>query len=224
MLTVWVKQDGQWKVAATQVTAEQPNRSAGDASSVGAAAHPEQAGQPPRTSTEDQPTKKQDLTAEASSALQNRPLKQWGGIVFRAIPLAQSGSARLEEQRNPQSEAEAIKVIAAFNEAGNKRDLEGLRNALNFPYIRIASGNVRIAHTREDFTSDAPPQWQAEGWHHSTVDSVEIIQSSADKVHAAVVFSRYKADSTRYATYRTLRIITKQNGHWGIQCSSSFAP
>jgi len=160
MLTVWVKQVGQWKVAATQITAEQTTQ----------------------------------------------------------------GSPAEEQNRNSESEAEARRVIAAFNEAGNKRDLEGLRNALNFPYIRIASGNVRISRTREEFTSDAPPQWQAEGWHHSSVDSVEFIQSSSDKVHAAVVFSRYKADGTRYATYRTLRIITKQDGHWGVQCSSSFAP
>lgn len=127
-------------------------------------------------------------------------------------------------ERNPQIEAEASKVIDAFNVAGNKRDLEGLRNAMNFPYVRVASGKVTIHQTRDEMTTDAPPGTAAEGWDHSTVDSVEFIHSDANKVHAAVVFSRYKADGTRYATYRTLRIITKQEGHWGIQCSSSFAP
>ncbi len=129
-----------------------------------------------------------------------------------------------EQDRNPQSESEAGRVIAAFNEANNNRDIEGLRNALNFPFVRIASGRISIARTREEFTSDWPPGAVEEGWHHSVVDSVQFIQSSSDKVHAAVVFSRHKADGTRYATYRTLRIITKQAGHWGIQCSSSFAP
>lgn len=134
------------------------------------------------------------------------------------------GEATSQQDRTSENEAQARRVIDAFNAAGNRRDVEGLRNALNFPFVRIAGGKVSIARTREEFASDAPPQWREEGWHHSTVDSVEFIQSSSDKVHAAVVFSRYKADGTRYATYRTLRIITKQDGHWGIQCSSSFAP
>jgi len=154
---------------------------------------------------------------------------RWQAIFQHSVPAIAaekkpSDEASGQENRNPESEAEARRVIAAFSEAGNKRDLVGLRNAVNFPYVRIANGKVSISRTREEFTSDAPPQWQSEGWHHSTVDSVEFIQSSSDKVHAAVVFSRYKADGTRYATYRTLRIITKQDGHWGIQCSSSFAP
>ncbi len=140
---------------------------------------------------------------------------------------AQTVRASDEEQqdRNQESEAEARRVIDGFNLANNRRDVEGLRNASNFPFVRIASGKVSITPTREEFTiQDWPPGAAAEGWHHSSVDSVQFIQSSSSKVHAAVVFSRYKADGTRYATYRTLRIITKQHGHWGIQCSSSFAP
>jgi len=130
-----------------------------------------------------------------------------------------------QQDRNQESEAEARRVIDGFNLANNRRDVEGLRNASNLPFVRIASGKVSITATREEFTiQDWPPGAAAEGWHHSSVDSVQFIQSSSDKVHAAVVFSRYKADGTRYATYRTLRIITKQDGHWGIQCSSSFAP
>ena len=137
-----------------------------------------------------------------------------------------SAQALLEQQdRNSESEAEARRVIDAFNLANNRRDVEGLRNALNFPFVRIASGKVSVTRTREEFTiQDWPPGAVAEGWHHSAVDSVQFVQSSTEKVHAIVIFSRYKADGTRYATYRTLRIITKQDGHWGIQCSSSFAP
>ena len=150
---------------------------------------------------------------------------QWYLVLAQNTPRATVSTEGTGQQaRNAESEAEARRVIAAFSDAGNKRDLQGLRNALNFPFVRIASGKVAITRTREEFTSDAPLRWREEGWHHSTVDSVEFIQSSGDKVHAAVTFSRYKADGTRYATYRTLRIITKQDGHWGIQCSSSFAP
>jgi hypothetical protein len=60
--------------------------------------------------------------------------------------------------------------------------------------------------------------------HHSGLDSVTFVQSDAEKVHAIVVFSRYKTDGTKYVSYPTLWIITKINGHWGIQVRSSFAP
>jgi hypothetical protein len=39
-----------------------------------------------------------------------------------------------------------------------------------------------------------------------------------------VVFSRYKADGTKYATYQSLWMVTKKEGAWGVQARSSFAP
>jgi hypothetical protein len=39
-----------------------------------------------------------------------------------------------------------------------------------------------------------------------------------------VVFSRYKADGTKYATYQSLWIVTKKDDGWGVQARSSFAP
>ncbi len=44
------------------------------------------------------------------------------------------------------------------------------------------------------------------------------------KVHFEVVFSRYKADGTKYATYQSLWVSTRKDGRWGIQARSSFAP
>ena len=49
-------------------------------------------------------------------------------------------------------------------------------------------------------------------------------QNDAVKVHFEVVFSRYKADGTKYATYQSLWIVTQKDGQWGVQARSSFAP
>ena len=46
----------------------------------------------------------------------------------------------------------------------------------------------------------------------------------ADKVHFDVCFSRYLADGSRYATHQALWVVTRLEGHWGIQARSSFAP
>ena len=126
--------------------------------------------------------------------------------------------------RNDQSEAEARRVIEAYFPLFNKRDISGLLEVVNFPHIRIAKGEITIIEAPEKWGGDPTPLDPREGWHRSGLDSVEFIQSSHDKVHAIVVFSRYKEDGSRYVTYPTLWIVTKVNGHWGIQIRSTFAP
>jgi hypothetical protein len=126
--------------------------------------------------------------------------------------------------RNDQSEAEARRVIEAYFPLFNKRDASGPLEVVNFPHIRIAQGSVTVIESPEEWTGDPTPLDPKEGWHRSALDSLEFIQSSHDKVHAIVVFSRHKADGSRYVTYPTLWIVTRQNGHWGIQIRSTFAP
>ncbi len=76
------------------------------------------------------------------------------------------------------------RVIDAFFLAANKPDLEGLRDASNFPFIRIARGKVTIYQARQDFTQVSPPGAAAEGWHHRVLDSAQFIQSGSHKVDA----------------------------------------
>src|SRR5262249_753134 len=61
-------------------------------------------------------------------------------------------------------------------------------------------------------------------WSHSALDSLEFVQSDATKAHALVVFSRYKADGTRYISYPTLWIVTRIDGAWRTQSRSTLAP
>jgi len=106
----------------------------------------------------------------------------------------------------------------------NKGDVKGLLQVVNFPHIRMAGGTITMIPSAAEWTGDPTPISAAEGWDHSGLDSTQFVQSSAGKVHALVVFSRYRADGTRYATYHTLWIVTRIDGHWGVQCRSSFAP
>jgi len=53
---------------------------------------------------------------------------------------------------------------------------------------------------------------------------VTMRQNDPVKVHFEVVFSRYKADGSKYATYQSLWIVTQRDGTWGVQARSSFAP
>jgi hypothetical protein len=42
-------------------------------------------------------------------------------------------------------------------------------------------------------------------------------------VHLKVAFSRWRADGSLIGHFETIYIVTRQNGHWGIQARSSFA-
>ena len=119
---------------------------------------------------------------------------------------------------------EALRAIEIFFEGFNAEDDDRIREALNFPHARIASGRVRVVESPPDFETPFALLKQAEGWHHSTLDRAKVLHSGPDKVHFDVAFSRFKEDGSRYATHEALWVVTRVDGHWGIQARSSFAP
>jgi len=126
------------------------------------------------------------------------------------------------------SEIEAAKAIEAFFKAFNAHDVEAHRNVHHFPHVRINDqGQVRIVQNASEYRPlDLVLEHltRSEGWHHSTLDSVEVVHASPLKVHFNIQFSRYKADGSRYAVYKSLWIVTKKGDQWGIQARSSYAP
>jgi hypothetical protein len=116
--------------------------------------------------------------------------------------------------------AVATEYVSAFTD----RDMERSRAVLNYPSIRLASGRVMTWQSPDEYTIPWDLLAEREGWHHSTLDDVQVIQAGLDKVHIAAAFSRYREDGTRYVTHEALWLITNQDGHWGIQCRSSYAP
>ncbi len=122
------------------------------------------------------------------------------------------------------SEKEARQVVDAFFKAFNAMDEDGIRATLHFPHAMIAGVNLAITQKPEDFVNPTPHYAQTEGWHHSTLDSLKAVQSSLDKVHYLVEFSRCRADGYKYGTYQGLWILTKIDGRWGIKARSIFPP
>ena len=127
------------------------------------------------------------------------------------------------------SETEARKAIDAYFTAWNARDGEALQKILHYPHVRV-NGRGRVIVTEdiqnaeEHFKGVFDYLSEREGWNHSTLDMVEVIHASDVKVHFKIEFNRYKADGTKYATYQSLWIVTKEDGHWGILARSSYAP
>lgn len=131
---------------------------------------------------------------------------------------AREGGAEVEKA--------ALEVVQRFIDTFNARDVAAHRATLHYPHVRLASGEVAIARTPEEYAPrfDFARFAQATGWQRSTLDAAEVIQSFPDKVHVAVQFSRWRADGSRIGVYHALYVVTKQGDRFGIQCRSSTAP
>lgn len=133
----------------------------------------------------------------------------------------------MNENLWPESAAKAVAAIEGFMAALNAHDDAALLNLLHLPHVRISGAGVAIWHDRaeleatylRDFYQRAGPDW-----HHTVLDSTDVLHSSERKVHVLIQFTRCDAQGTPIAIYRSLWIMTNDNGRWGAQARSSFAP
>lgn len=122
--------------------------------------------------------------------------------------------------------AAAMKSLDDYMAAFNSRDPAAWAATLNYPHIRIASGTVSLTQTAEEFAAEMDFDAFAAryGWDHSKWDKRDVINAGPDKVHFNTRFTRYDKAGNQIATYDSLYIVTKQDGHWGTLARSSFAP
>ena len=125
----------------------------------------------------------------------------------------------------PGPEQEALGPLLNYQSAWNLRDIEGMKAAFHFPHIRIASGKIITLKEESAFPAGFFERFiKTTGWHYSLWDYRHAIQSTVDKVHFAVQFTRYRADDTVIGHYPSLWIVSLIDGRWGVQARSSFAP
>lgn len=117
--------------------------------------------------------------------------------------------------------AEARAVLEEYFRAWNDADNSVIAKISNFPRVSLGgNGLVVVRENPEEIAIDFEALRNAEGWDHSTLDLVDAVQASGEKVHFRVVVSRRRADGMAYRTAPALYIVTKQNGHWGLQLQS----
>ena len=112
--------------------------------------------------------------------------------------------------------------MAAFN----ARDPVAWAATLNYPHLRIASGELVVSESEEEFAErmDFDAFAERNGWDHSAWDEIEVVQVAENGVNVALTFSRYNADDEVISTFNTLYLVTHENDRWGIRARSSFAP
>ena len=132
-----------------------------------------------------------------------------------------------QENQWPESAAAAVSAIASFMAAINARDTDTLHKLLHLPHIRISGGGVAIWHDMEELEATYMRDFYAragDDWHHTVLDSADVLHSSEHKVHVLIQFTRFATDGGALSTYRSLWIMTHVNERWGAQARSSFAP
>ena len=132
-----------------------------------------------------------------------------------------------QENQWPDSAAAAVSAIESFMAAINAGDADAAHELLHLPHVRISGGGVAIWHDREELEATYMRDFYARAgadWHHTVLDSADVLHSSEHKVHVLIQFTRYATDDSAIATYRSLWIMTDVGGGWGAQARSSFAP
>ena len=136
-----------------------------------------------------------------------------------------SGTTTQTENEPHASERQARAALDAFIEAWNTGHNDALRDTMNFPFVTVApNGRMIVADTPRAFATDFDEMRARDGWHHSTFDLVQATWVALDRVNFKVVWSRHRADGTRYAGGTIFYIVTNQDGHWGLQLRSPMPP
>lgn len=119
--------------------------------------------------------------------------------------------------------AAALGVLDRHMSALNARDDVALARTLHFPHYRLSGAGMRIWESPERYFADFRARAGGD-WHHSAWDFRKVIAASTEKVHLDVQFTRYRADNSAIASYRSIWVVTRIGGKWAAELRSSFAP
>lgn len=119
-------------------------------------------------------------------------------------------------------EREALAVVERYLTAINARDTEAIRDAFNFPHVRVRGDGEMVRHeTPADYDFDSFfSRTGPDGWDHTKWDNTEVVFATPAKAHVAVDFTRYRADGSVIGRYFSLYVVTCADGHWGILVGS----
>ena len=116
----------------------------------------------------------------------------------------------------------ALAVMTAHIEALNRRDRAAIAAALHFPHVRLSGTKLKIWDDQTSYLADFLSRVGA-SWHHSEFADISIVRASSDKVHLDVEVRRFDADDRLLTRFRSLWVLTEENGRWAAKMRSSFA-
>lgn len=116
----------------------------------------------------------------------------------------------------------ALAVMQAHIAALNARDETVLATTLHFPHFRLSGAALKTWDTPESYFTDFRARAGAD-WARSQFDDIRVLQTSADKVHLDAEINRFDGAGRRISTFRSLWVITLEQGRWAAKFRSTFA-
>ena len=124
--------------------------------------------------------------------------------------------------KDTEEEKLAVKCMYNFIKFFNEKDKEKILNCLHFPHMAQSENNDPKIYTNKD------EMWSyigfllkkleiEEKWKKTTLDKVEIVNSSNNAVQCNVEFNRRYYNDESYAKAVGIWIATKKQGKWGLQ-------
>ena len=120
------------------------------------------------------------------------------------------------------SERAALDVMKRHIEALNALDGNSLAQTLHFPHYRLVGSKLDLWSEKENYLADFRKR-AGEKWAQSKWKSIDVQESSSDKVHLLVQVVRFDNNDTVIAKFRSLWVTTLQEQKWAAQFRSSFA-
>ncbi len=123
---------------------------------------------------------------------------------------------------NLTSERAALDVMKRHIDALNARDEDSLAQTLHFPHYRLVGSKLEVWLEEKNYLADfhkrAGDKWALSKW-----DSIDVQESSSDKVHLLAQVVRFDDNDNAIAKFKSLWVITLKGKKWAAQFRSSFA-
>ena len=116
----------------------------------------------------------------------------------------------------------AVAVMKAHIDSLNIRDEEALAATLHFPHYRLSGVALKTWETPDTYFADFRAR-AGSSWARSEFQDIRVVQASETKVHLDAEIVRYDADARPLTSFRSLWVITLEEGRWAAKFRSSFA-
>ena len=147
-----------------------------------------------------------------------RRARRWAAalVMYLMVPVAYADDA---------AEAGAMAALDRWMTAFNSRSMQAWSETLHYPHVRFARGSVAVYDTAAQFADRRVFEALAQnGWDRSRWVERDVTMSSPAKVHVETVFERFNKENESIGRYRSLYIMTKEDGRWAVRARSSLAP
>lgn len=146
-------------------------------------------------------------------------LRRFAMLFLLVVPAASQGDSLMTANSG------ALAAVDEYFASFNARDPARFARSLHYPHMRIdGRAKTSLWQRWEDYAAQVDFSTIAArgNWHHTQLDSAEVIQAGQDKVHVLVRYTRFDPDNQPILSEESLYVVTLVDNRWAIQMRSSF--